>query len=58
MTKWWLRNRVLALFLSVMAEDAMLAYQHFCKEEVDGMLGFRKLVFAGALVYNSYYKEK
>ena len=40
-----------------MAEDAMLAYQHFCKEEVDGMLGFRKH-FAGALVYNSDYKEE
>ena len=31
-TKWWL-NSVLSFLLSaVTAEDAMLAYKHFCKE--------------------------
>ena len=35
----------------------MLAYKHFCKEEVDGMLGFHKLL-AEALVCNPYYKDE
>ena len=35
----------------------MLGYKHFCREEVDGMLGFRKLL-AEALVCNPNYKEK
>ena len=55
-TKWW-PNRVLAFILSVTEVNAMLAYKHFCKEEVDGMLGFRKLL-AEALVCNPYYKEE
>ena len=54
-TKW--PNRVFAFILSVTEVNAMLAYKHFCKEEVDGMLGFRKLL-AEALVYNRYYKEE
>ena len=45
------------IILSVTEVNAMLAYKHFCKEEVDGMLGFRKLL-AEALVYNRYYKEE
>ena len=51
-TKWW-PNRVFAFILSVTEVNAMLAYKHFCKEEVDGMLGFRKL-FAEVLVCNPY----
>ena len=35
----------------------MLGYKHFCREEVDGMLGFRK-IFAEALVCYHYYKEE
>jgi hypothetical protein len=55
-TKWW-PNRVFAFILSVTEVNAMLAYKQFCKEEVDGMLGFRKLL-AEALVCNPYYKEE
>ena len=54
-TKW--PNRVFAFILSVTEVNAMLAYKHFCKEEFDGMLGFRKLL-AEALVCNPYYKEE
>ena len=46
-----------AFILSVTEVNAMLAYKHFCKEEVDGMLGFRKLL-AEALVCNPFYKEE
>ena len=55
-TKWW-PNRVFAFILSVTEVNAMLEFKHFCKEEFDGMLGFRKLL-AEALVCNPYYKEE
>ena len=54
-TKW--PNRVFAFILSVTEVNAMLAHKHFCKEEVDGMLGFCKR-FAEVLVCNPYYKEE
>ena len=54
-TKW--PNRVFAFILSVTEVNAMLAYKHFCKEEVDGMLGFRT-VLAEVLVSNPFYKEE
>ena len=55
-TKWW-PNRLFAFILSVTEVNAMLAYKHFCKEEVDGMLGFRKFL-AEALVCNPYYYKE
>jgi hypothetical protein len=44
---------VLAFLLTVVEVNAILAYKHFCKEEIDGMIGFRKL-FSEALVCNPY----
>ena len=55
-TKWW-PNRVFAFILSVTEVIAMLAYKHFCKEEVDSMLGFRTIL-AEVLVSNPFYKEE
>ena len=54
--KWW-PNRVFAFILSVTEVNAMLAYKHFCKEDVNGMLGFFKLL-AEALVCNPYYYKE
>ena len=50
-------NIVFAFILSVTEVNAMLANKHFCKVEVDGMLGFPNLL-AEALVCNPYYKGK
>ena len=48
-----------AFILSVTDENAMLAYKHFCKDkEVDGMLGFRKLLAEALVCSNPYYKEE
>ena len=57
--RWYVRRyggqiaRVLAFLLTVVEVNAILAYKHFCKEEIDGMIGFRKL-FSEALVCNPY----
>ena len=42
--QWWTPNRLFELLSSAVTEvNAMLVYKHFRKDEVDGMLGFKKM---------------